>query len=84
MQDEKTSGEPELANSTFDVRMTVDQGSIAPSKLDDKQRATLTQLRSKITDDPDITTQQKAWCDDPCLTRYLRARNWDLAKVSPL
>jgi len=29
----------------------------------------------------DITEKQKAWCDDMCLCRYLRARDWDLDKA---
>lgn len=55
-----------------------------PNKLDEIQKKSLAQLRQAITADPAILAAQKLWCDDWCLCRYLRARNWDVVKVSHL
>eukprot|EP00050_Salpingoeca_kvevrii_P004619 m.256432 g.256432 ORF g.256432 m.256432 type:complete len:297 (-) comp11017_c1_seq14:2116-3006(-) len=54
----------------------------AAYELDETQKERLAQFREKLTnlEDPvDI-----AFCDDPCLVRYLRARDYNVAKAEKL
>ncbi len=55
-----------------------------PTKLDENQKKLVAQLRQNISADTSISELHKNWCDDWCVCRYLRARNWDLAKVRPI
>jgi hypothetical protein len=71
---------PPLENSRFDANVA--RAADTPlTKLDDKQQHILASLKMKIHEDANIDDTQKEWCDAPCLCRYLRARQWDLAKA---
>lgn len=48
------------------------------------QQELLNQFRSKIIGDPTLTEKQKNFVTDPCLCRYLRAREWQLGPSEAL
>ncbi|KAG0306984.1 hypothetical protein BGZ98_001351 [Dissophora globulifera] len=50
-----------------------------PAPLSDSQIASLDALRSHIHDTVVTSPAERAWTDDACLLRYLRARKWSLA-----
>lgn len=56
----------------------------------DEQTAKLNALRERLfaplphADEvvvEQLTEAERCWCDDMCLHRFLRARDWDLAKA---
>jgi len=52
--------------------------------LTNAQKAQLVAFRQKLFASSDLTEEEKKWCDDACLVRYLRARvdkyGWNLEK----
>jgi len=48
--------------------------------LNAEQIGLVEKLRSMVDDIEGVTEESKQWCDDACLCRFLRARNYDIAK----
>jgi hypothetical protein len=44
----------------------------------EKQQAAISVLKQRLEADGTLTPRQKSWCDDACIRRYLKARDWDL------
>eukprot|EP00047_Mylnosiga_fluctuans_P019208 m.80145 g.80145 ORF g.80145 m.80145 type:complete len:296 (+) comp8026_c0_seq1:33-920(+) len=51
--------------------------------LDEKRTKVLAEFRAKIHG-PDLPAADKEYCDDPCLCRYLRARDWEIPAAEKL
>lgn len=49
------------------------------SNLDKNQLSQLEEMRSLVFSNP-LTQREKQFCDDACLLRYLRARDWNVKK----
>eukprot|EP01118_Nematostelium_gracile_P016428 TRINITY_DN6803_c0_g1_i1.p1 TRINITY_DN6803_c0_g1~~TRINITY_DN6803_c0_g1_i1.p1 ORF type:complete len:250 (-),score=74.53 TRINITY_DN6803_c0_g1_i1:10-759(-) len=52
--------------------------------LSEKESTNLEALKEKIYDDMKLSDQEKAWLDDPCFLRYLRARDLDVSKAETM
>src|SRR5689334_16145048 len=60
-------------NKPFNIRDT----------LNEEQLALLNEFHEKIKDEL-INDDERKWCTDMCLCRYLRARDYDLSKSLPM
>jgi len=85
MNDESNRERPEtvgLSNSKLDLNAINEPSAL--KVLTDSQRKSFEALRVIISADSTLNEAQKRWCDDMCLCRYLRARQFDLPKTEAM
>eukprot|EP01137_Pigoraptor_chileana_P016618 Opistho-2@73643 len=52
--------------------------------LDEKHKHNLDELRKRVFANTKLTKRERLFCEDACLVRYLRARDWDVNKAEEL
>ena len=65
------------------LRKSCDEMLANMPTLDAEQSEALRQLRERINpvlDERQYDVRRRAWVDEPCLRRFLRARNWKVCE----
>eukprot|EP01098_Paradermamoeba_levis_P011061 TRINITY_DN4698_c0_g1_i1.p1 TRINITY_DN4698_c0_g1~~TRINITY_DN4698_c0_g1_i1.p1 ORF type:complete len:348 (+),score=83.74 TRINITY_DN4698_c0_g1_i1:92-1045(+) len=69
---------------TSSAQLESSGGVFEPLKnLTEQQKATFHQLQERIVAS-NLEKNQREWCDDMCLLRYLRAREWNLERAEKM